>query len=359
MSLQNTSGRLNLYVKDEGTSNVYPHIRTLRFEPEGCLNYGPSALEVTANTAFNTGGAIIVPGDILWELGPGTDSIEAKNAGGIDAGGLNSVAHGLNNRASGPHTYTAGGHDNRINTTANRSICIGGSANRVNPGHTDTVVVGGTNLITAASDTVYACNHIEVGNRTTPTTGSIVRISATGTTTSWEDGNCGNSDYIYFTSSDFIGDNSTQANIRISSNQNLSGEPQGPAFIYASVAGTVFTASKLIPKGFRVLRAPLTNTEFVIYINGGGGLGPGQSVQVDLSEQDISAGSPAANTIGSSSGVITWSGGESTNCSVLNPTSVSDGTLMAIITFHHWAPVLAAWGSRQGLIGVRVPIERQ
>ena len=65
-SLQNDGGKLNLVVKDSGTSNIYANIKTLQIEPEGSLVYGPGSREVTINTAFNTGGAIILPGDIVW-----------------------------------------------------------------------------------------------------------------------------------------------------------------------------------------------------------------------------------------------------------------------------------------------------
>ena len=105
-SVQNESGQLNLFTRDEGTSNIYAHTRTLRFEPEGCLVYGPGSREVTINTSFGTGSSV-VPGDLLWEPGTGGDSIKAKNASTLAAGDR-AVAHGFSSNAYDSDCYAGG-----------------------------------------------------------------------------------------------------------------------------------------------------------------------------------------------------------------------------------------------------------
>ena len=348
-TLQNESGQLDLVARDEGTSNIFYRTRTLRFEPQGCIEYGPGSREVTINTAFNTGGSIIVPGDILWEPGTGTASIRAKNAGAhITAGGTNAVSHGLNNKADGEQSYTGGGFSNNVFSTSDNSVILGGSGNTIGlplAGHDNSVVLGGTNLITAASDTVYACNNLEVGNRSTPTTGSIVRISQT-LTNSWEDGNCGNSQYIYFTPNDFYGDNSTRFAITSNSTNGPSGWYANPA---SSTAAPM--ASKLIPKGFKIPETE--NTEFVAYRVTGIGTMPDVSVKLF---QHFISGTPSVVDIADQAiAVADWTLGATTVLDTNANGTVSDGSLMVCVAFYDSS---VNWPSVERLIGVRVPIER-
>ena len=127
-SLQNDSGKLNLVVRDEGTANIYSNTKTLRFEPVGCIEYGPGSREITINTASTGGGGGVLPGDVVWEAGTaGTASIRAKNAGTIDAIGNNAVAHGTDNEANANDSYAGGGSGNTVNTTATNSVVLGGT----------------------------------------------------------------------------------------------------------------------------------------------------------------------------------------------------------------------------------------
>ena len=109
-SLQNDSGKLNLVVRDEGTANIYSNTKTLRFEPVGCIEYGPGSREVTINTASVSGGGGGVPAaDVVWEAGGVASSIIPKFATVANvAGGVNAVAHGSGNNAGGQNSYTGG-----------------------------------------------------------------------------------------------------------------------------------------------------------------------------------------------------------------------------------------------------------
>ena len=76
------------------------------------------------------GGGGVLPADVLWEVGTGTNSIKAKNSGGSTATGTQSVAHGNNNDAKGTYSYTGvGGGDGNVvnNTGATDSVILGGS----------------------------------------------------------------------------------------------------------------------------------------------------------------------------------------------------------------------------------------
>ena len=237
-SLQNDSGQLNLVVRDEGTSNIYAHTKTLRFEPEGCLTFGPSGREVTINTASTGGtGGGVVPADVLWEVGTsGTSSIRAKNSGTIDATGDYSVAHGFNNTVSGNKGYVAGGSGNSST-------------------HENSVILGGTSLSSAATNTTYIGKELEVGQASA--IGSIKRVSATALN-SWEDGNCGNSKQLWFTPTEFVGYDiagAVPAALAISDARLTawsainSGAPFG-AVLYDAFEEGQLVAMKLLPKGF-------------------------------------------------------------------------------------------------------------
>ena len=232
-SLQNDSGQLNLVVRDEGTSNIHAHTRTLRFEPEGCLTFGPSGREVTINTE-----STVVT--TVWEAGPsGTSSIQAKNSGTTEATGDYSVAHGENNTVSGDKGYVAGGSGNSST-------------------HENSVILGGTSMASTATNTTYIGQHLEVGKGTF--VGSIKRASATSIY-AWEDGNCGNSDTLWFTPSDFQGydiggsrpNALTLTNTRVTTWGNLTGGSDGIG-LWSQPTGLdpacQLVAMKLLPKGF-------------------------------------------------------------------------------------------------------------
>ena len=236
-SLQNDSGQLNLVIRDEGTSNIYAHAKTLRFEPEGCLTFGPSAREITINTASTSSGG--GGGTTVWEAGSaGTSSIRAKSSGTTDATGDYSVAHGENNTVSGNKGYVAGGSGNSST-------------------HDNSVIVGGTSMSSAADNTTYIGKHLEVGKGTF--VGSIKRASATSIN-AWEDGNCGNSETLWFTPSDFQGydiiggrpTTLTLTNTRNPTWGNLTGGTDGIGLwnqVITPFQGQ-FAAMKLLPKGF-------------------------------------------------------------------------------------------------------------
>ena len=316
-SLQNDSGKLNLVVRDEGTANIYSNTKTLRFEPEGCIVYGPGSREITINTA-STGGGGVPAGDIVWEKGGVPSSIIPKFSTGVanTAGGINAVAHGSGNSAASLNSYTGGGNTNSVGSgadngaiiggnnntlaiTAGNSVILGGATNTVNNlgaiitgtdnfvtgGTTNNVILGGTGLHTATNDTVYACNNLEVGNignasgtPVAPTTGKILRISATltpngGPGVGWEDGNCGNSTELWFTAADFqmsFSTGATSADPVIAPPQPflyLGNSDSDPVYIfgvprspYSSVVhgvqpqpqGQWLVGQKLLPKGFKV-----------------------------------------------------------------------------------------------------------
>ena len=153
-SLQNDSGKLNVTVRDNGTANIYSNVSTIRFKPEGCLTFGPSGREVTVNTASTGGGGGgVSPGDVLWEVGTGTNSIKAKNAGTNTTAGNRAVSHGNNNKADADDSYTGGGQSNSVNAGATNAAVIGGSGNTVDANSTGAAVIGGaTNTVSSNAD---------------------------------------------------------------------------------------------------------------------------------------------------------------------------------------------------------------
>ena len=120
--------------------------------PEGCLSFGPSGREVTINTASSGGGGGggVVPADVLWEVGAGTNSIKAKNSGSSTATGTQAVAHGNSNDAGGDYSYTGGGNGNEVVAGATNSVVIGGQSGTITTS-TDAGILGGnTGTITGS-----------------------------------------------------------------------------------------------------------------------------------------------------------------------------------------------------------------
>ena len=316
-NIQNQSGRLNLYVKDTGTSNVYPHIRTLRFDPEGSVTRGPSGQEVTIDTNFAGGGAAQYS-DVLWKVGSaGTDNICAKYAPGCDAIGNYAVAHGQSSVASGLDSYAGGntciaedvathvtGKDNRVIAPSLHSTIVAGSSNEISETNNAAIIGGEGNKLLSGSDNsiilgghyvgvppnstqanvTYVGKHLEVGkaNPLPVTVQSIKRVSAIAAN-SWEDGECGSSSDMWFLPGDFrlsntrtgiIGETTGICTTRPST--IISSGGANPCIVYsdpgAGLTAGQYVAMKMIPKGFQVIDAVLFN--FVAVPSWCGPVGP-------------------------------------------------------------------------------------
>ena len=369
-SVQNESGQLNLFTRDDGTSNIYAHTRTLRFEPEGCLIYGPGSREVTINTAFagGGGGGGVPAGDVVWEANPGeASSIQPKFAAPAStATGLNAVSHGGGNQALSSNSYTGGGNTHIITGTSEssaiiggvvgniedsaKSAIIGGEANRI-VNFNRSLIIGGTAHSAAADDTVYIGKHLEVGKSTArDDIGSITRISFPRDS-NWEDGHLGNSGNLYFTPSDFITDTNGRTTL-------IQDSTVGPFVLTGGGVDGAITAVKILPKGFKVAE----DADIEIYVASvvttpivPNWVGVGATTST-IQQQTMAPGAgTVVDLIGSPSTFIqTWSGGVSrTNATA--ETSVSDGT--AIIAFHI-NRLAAAIFYEDGITGARVAITR-
>ena len=203
---------------------------------------------------------------------------------------------------------------------------------------------GGVQKVTCSnSDTTPFINGLNVGLQTN--IAGIRRLSTTDTN-SWEDGHLGNSNYLYFSPRDFVGDNSPQFEY---SNNSFT----GPEFIRTTGNNGALLGIKLMPKGFRVKAEEGTECQLYSRNNNGFGL----DVTVNLDEQSISPlpsfNSLMAGVVVSSPG--SWDGAGATTTLVVSQGTVSDGTLQICFMLYDIATSIAA---ANGLIGARVPIER-
>ena len=203
---------------------------------------------------------------------------------------------------------------------------------------------GGVQKVTCSnSDTTPFINGLNVGVQAN--IAGIRRLSTTDTN-SWEDGHLGNSNYLYFSPRDFVGDTSPRF-------QYSANAVTGPEFIYTTTNGTTLLGIKLMPKGFRVKAEEGAECQLYSRNNNGFGL----DVTVNLDEQSISPlpsfNSLMAGIVVSSPG--SWDGAGATNNLVVSQGTVSDGTLQICFMLYDIATTIPV-GS--GLIGARVPIER-
>ena len=338
-SLQNDSGKLNLVVHDEGTSNIYANTKTLRIEPQGSLRFGPAAREVTINTAFNTGGSIIVPGDILWEVGsaPGTNNIQAKNSGGSTATGTQAVSHGDNNDADGDYSYTGGGSGNTVEAGATGSVILGGSSNSVATGITRTAVIGGAGITGDRASSLF----IGTGGITRASTGAV-----------WEDGNCGNSEQLWFTPTEFmalgdLGRGLVGIPMGITdtsgiSPATLSGAGSGPGAYHQGGEESQMVAMKLLPKGFQTVEEEPIAYFYFASVGAPAWVSRLQVLTTDLNTNTYTAISLSTAPSGSPSEVL-----------LTSPVIGMGRTTIVVIIDQ--SEVISA---REALLGVSVPIMR-
>ena len=87
---------------------------------------------------------------------------------------------------------------------------------------------------------------------TTGNIGGIKRLSATAAN-SWEDGNCGNSEFLYFSPADFLSDDETRFAQPNALESFTLRNPATTAAVVANANNVFLIACKLIPKGFKII----------------------------------------------------------------------------------------------------------
>ena len=193
------------------------------------------------------------------------------------------------------------------------------------------------------SDTTPFIKGINVGLQAN--IAGIRRISATAAN-SWEDGYLGNSEFLYFSPLDFVGDASTR-NVWGSNTQT------GPIVAFTNTLAALL-AVKVMPKGFRV-RASTAGDICQLYSRDAAGFSA--TVNVTIVEQLIvgQAGAFTTTLLGDPPIVPAWVGGQTRNLEPIHTGSVSDGTLQICIMIHNPNNNIT---QSTGLVGGRVPIER-
>ena len=200
---------------------------------------------------------------------------------------------------------------------------------------------------------------------TTNVTG-IQRLSLTAAN-SWEDGNCGNSEFIVFTASDFMNFSNTTTRDATYVTWSTAGASRSPV-VYNNAAPGPALACKLIPKGFIIDNGD--RVECFIYSDIAVALSVPQQMVIDIRVQE--AAGPNINlpilvafaTIPAGAAGWITAGAGSVNRTPINiatfggaATAAATGTGFNTINIHV-TPFAAMSATTGGIVAFKVPIRR-
>ena len=205
---------------------------------------------------------------------------------------------------------------------------------------------------------------LNVGTTTNVT--GIQRLSL-NSLNSWEDGNCGNSEFIVFTAADFMSFSDTTTRNATHVTYSTAGASRSPV-VYNNVSAGPTLACKLIPKGFIIDSGD--RVLCFIYSDIAVAVGVPQQMVIDVRVQ-IAAGPTidaaiqiASVTIPAAAAGWTTAGAGSVNRTDINiaafggaATAAATGTGLNTINIHV-APSAAMSATTGGIVAFKVPIKR-
>ena len=183
----------------------------------------------------------------------------------------------------------------------------------------------------------------------------IKRLS-TDPSNSWEDGNCGNSNYLVFTASDFCNSRHGRSGT-LDMTVVTPGATGADGLVMANAAGGAsgneLISVKLLPKGFRVNKADFP---IEVYSNNSTGTVWGNSATLSVLTQDLATPTISPSPLLSASSLNSWSSGVNNQYFPSNFSSPGNGTLSVVIriTIQQFQQMT----SSEALVGVSIPIIR-
>ena len=182
----------------------------------------------------------------------------------------------------------------------------------------------------------------------------------------WEDGNCGNSDFLIFTASEFTNYDLTNntpeswAVLRVATaSRSFTGTPCGVMESAAPLGGCEITAMKLLPKGFRVPDGDISGILYTNTVQFGQAGVTFIVYSVDTSHPEtFPAGDPVPLCASTTVTTGLSANGDRTSFTTTASSDTGNGSIVIIVS------IILPNGTQfseanGGLVGIRVPIQRR